>query len=126
MKDNCAFSGNTKGRNDKEKGQIGVKSIPGTEGCTKEPPAAILYAVDPHGVAIITLYQHINYPSANILVKNFPFMKHSIFAKAWPEPRSRTMSFIAFRPSIRTVGGELGAKFFFIFVGLESFGLLIS
>ena len=37
-----------------ECGQMGVKRMAGTLGCTMEPPAATLYAVDPVGVANIT------------------------------------------------------------------------
>ena len=42
------------GRKDSECGQMGVKRMAGTLGCTIDPPAATLYAVLPVGVASIT------------------------------------------------------------------------
>jgi hypothetical protein len=42
--------GNTRGRNDKLRGQIGVSTIALSEGCTIGPPADREYAVEPVGV----------------------------------------------------------------------------
>ena len=42
------------GRKDRLCGQMGVNRMHGTCGCTMEPPAARLYAVDPVGVATIS------------------------------------------------------------------------
>ena len=41
------------GRDDNECGHTGVRRIPGTLGCTMEPPAAAAYAVLPVGVDTI-------------------------------------------------------------------------
>ena len=46
-------SGNMRGRNERLCGQMGVTRMQGTWGCTMEPPAARLYAVEPVGVATI-------------------------------------------------------------------------
>ena len=42
--------GKTRGRNDKLRGHIGVRTIALREGCTIGPPADSEYAVDPVGV----------------------------------------------------------------------------
>jgi hypothetical protein len=48
-------SGRMRGRKEREWGAIGVSRMAGTLECTIEPPAAMLYAVDPEGVEIIKL-----------------------------------------------------------------------
>lgn len=45
-------SGKMTGRNEREWGQMGVKRIAGTVGARMDPPADMLYAVDPVGVAM--------------------------------------------------------------------------
>lgn len=45
--------GKTSGRNDKLRGQIGVRTSALNEGCTMGPPADNEYAVDPVGVETI-------------------------------------------------------------------------
>ena len=45
--------GKTRGRNDKLRGHIGVKTSALSEGCTMGPPAESEYAVDPVGVETI-------------------------------------------------------------------------
>ncbi len=68
----CTVSGNTNGLNDREKGHMGVNSSPGTAQWTSEPPAAMLYAVDPDGVEIMILsldYPAGRYPSACTVVR---------------------------------------------------------
>ncbi len=45
--------GNTSGRNDRLRGQIGVMTKALNEGCTIGPPADKEYAVDPVGVDIM-------------------------------------------------------------------------
>ena len=42
--------GNTRGRKDKLRGQIGVRTMALRDGCTMGPPAESEYAVDPVGV----------------------------------------------------------------------------
>ena len=46
-------SGTTRGRKERLCGAMGVMRVPGTEGATMGPPADMLYAVDPEGVAIM-------------------------------------------------------------------------
>ena len=41
-------------RKDSECGAMGVRRVQATEGTTIAPPAAVLYAVDPEGVAMIS------------------------------------------------------------------------
>ncbi len=59
MGDTLNFSSDVAGRinglNDSDRGQIGVRSKLGTEGCTTGPPAEREYAVDPVGVDTINL-----------------------------------------------------------------------
>ena len=50
---NSTPAGTTIGRNDREWGQIGVRIIPGTLGCTIDAPVAAAYAVLPVAVEII-------------------------------------------------------------------------
>lgn len=47
------LSGTTRGRKERECGAMGVSRVPGTEGATMGPPADMLYAVEPEGVAMI-------------------------------------------------------------------------
>ena len=49
-----AESGRIIGRQLREWGQMGVRRMAGTEGCTMEPPADMEYAVEPVGVATAT------------------------------------------------------------------------
>lgn len=46
-------SGMTRGRKEREWGAMGVRRVQGTDGATIGPPADMLYAVEPEGVAII-------------------------------------------------------------------------
>ena len=46
-------SGMMMGRKDNECGAMGVSRVQFTEGTTIAPPAAVLYAVEPEGVAMI-------------------------------------------------------------------------
>ena len=47
------LSGTTSGRKERLCGAMGVMRVPGTLGATMGPPADMLYAVDPDGVAMI-------------------------------------------------------------------------
>ena len=89
-------SGTMIGQKESECGHIGVIRVALTAVCTIDPPADILYAVDPVGVAIIT-------PSAYIVVKKFPSMNKSKFVKKELGPLSITISFIAWRLWITSI-----------------------
>lgn len=53
------------GRNDRECGAIGVMRVAGTSGDTMQPPAEMLYAVEPEGDATMS-------PSPCAVVTNWP------------------------------------------------------
>ena len=61
--------------------QIGVRSTPGTSGCTIEPPAASEYAVEPVGVATIT-------PSPLKDATKWSSQKQAISVRSGDGPRS--------------------------------------
>ena len=63
-------SGMTSGRKDSERGAIGVRTVHGTEGAIIGPPADMLYAVEPEGVAMMM-------PSASMVVTKLPSTKAS-------------------------------------------------
>lgn len=71
--------GKTSGRNDKLRGQIGVKTSALSEGWTMGPPAESEYAVDPVGVDTIS-------PSETASVRCWPSTKMSMVFKWGLEP----------------------------------------
>lgn len=72
--------GKTRGRNDKLRGQIGVRTIALNEGCTIGPPADNEYAVEPVGVETIR-------PSQTASVRCWPSTNTSIVFRCGLGPR---------------------------------------
>ena len=88
--------GNTRGRNDKLRGQIGVSTIALNEGCTIGPPADSEYAVEPVGVETIR-------PSQTASVRCCPSTKTSIVFRCGLGPRWSATSFITCQPMVTSV-----------------------
>ena len=83
--------GNTRGRNDKLRGQIGVRTIALNEGCTIGPPADSEYAVEPVGVETMR-------PSQTASVRCCPSTNTSIVFKWGLGPRWSETSFMTRQP----------------------------
>jgi hypothetical protein len=67
--------GNTTGRKLSDRGQIGVNTIPLTSGCISGPPAEREYAVDPVGVAMISLHcRELSVPAFQTMWRHFGFL----------------------------------------------------
>ena len=81
-------SGITRGRKDRDKGATGVMIVQGTEGATIGPPAVMLYAVEPEGVAAIR-------PSAVTVVTYCPSTNSSTVIVLADAPLSMMHSFRA-------------------------------
>ena len=86
--------GNTRGRNDKLRGQIGVRTIALSEGCTIGPPADNEYAVDPVGVETMR-------PSQTASVRCCPSTNTSIVFRCGLGPRWSETSFMTCQPKQR-------------------------
>lgn len=84
--------GNTRGRNDKLRGQIGVRTIALSEGCTIGPPADSEYAVEPVGVEMIR-------PSQTASVRCCPSTNTSIVFRCGLGPRWSETSFMTCQPT---------------------------
>ena len=83
--------GNTRGLNDKLRGQIGVRTIALNEGCTIGPPADSEYAVEPVGVETMR-------PSQTASVRCCPSTNTSIVFRCGLGPRWSETSFITCQP----------------------------
>ena len=83
--------GNTRGRKDKLRGQIGVRTIALNEGCTIGPPADSEYAVEPVGVETMR-------PSQTASVRCCPSTNTSIVFRCGLGPRWSETSFITCQP----------------------------
>ena len=83
--------GNTRGLNDKLRGQIGVRTIALSEGCTIGPPADREYAVEPVGVETMS-------PSQTASVKCCPSTNTSIVFRCGLGPRWSETSFMTCQP----------------------------
>ena len=84
--------GKTRGRNDKLRGQIGVRTIALNEGWTIGPPADSEYAVEPVGVETMR-------PSQTASVKCCPSTNTSIVFRCGLGPRWSETSFMTCQPS---------------------------
>lgn len=84
--------GNTRGRNDKLRGQIGVRTIALSEGCTIGPPADSEYAVEPVGVETMR-------PSHTASVRCCPSTNTSIVFRCGLGPRWSETSFMTCQPT---------------------------
>lgn len=83
--------GNTRGRNDKLRGQIGVRTIALNEGWTMGPPADSEYAVEPVGVETMR-------PSQTASVRCCPSTNTSIVFRWGLGPRWSETSFMTCQP----------------------------
>lgn len=84
--------GKTRGRNDKLRGQIGVRTIALNDGCTIGPPADNEYAVEPVGVETMR-------PSQTASVRCCPSTNTSIVFRCGLGPRWSETSFMTCQPT---------------------------